>query len=116
MIPLPPFTCEVVKVHDGDGPLWCRSGQRIRIAGIQAPRSGGTGTGVNIAWGSAGREGSQYPSPAVPLYKRCSIYSRPSAVGTFANRSIRGAQASNRDDDVRRLDVFLAHTFASYAG
>lgn len=37
MIPLPPFTCEVVKVHDGDGPLWCRSGQRIRIAGIQAP-------------------------------------------------------------------------------
>jgi len=54
MIPLPPFTCEVVKVHDGDGPLWCRSGQRIRIAGIQAPRSGGTGTGVNIGWGSVG--------------------------------------------------------------
>lgn len=33
----PPFVCEVVKVHDGDGPLWCRSGQRVRIAGIQAP-------------------------------------------------------------------------------
>ncbi|MBB4153261.1 hypothetical protein GGQ80_001149 [Sphingomonas jinjuensis] len=34
---IPPFVCEVVHVHDGDGPLWCRSWQRIRIAGIQAP-------------------------------------------------------------------------------
>jgi len=33
----PPFVCEVVRVHDGDGPLWCRSGERIRVAGIQAP-------------------------------------------------------------------------------
>jgi endonuclease YncB( thermonuclease family) len=33
----PAFTCEVIRVHDGDGPLWCRSGQRIRIAGVQAP-------------------------------------------------------------------------------
>lgn len=37
MTPLPPFTCEVVRVHDGDGPLWCRSGEKVRIAGIQAP-------------------------------------------------------------------------------
>ena len=37
MTPLPPFVCEVVKVHDGDGPLWCRSGQKVRVAGIQAP-------------------------------------------------------------------------------
>lgn len=34
---LPPFVCEVVRVHDGDGPLWCRSGQKVRVAGIQAP-------------------------------------------------------------------------------
>ena len=33
----PVFTCEVTRVHDGDGPLWCRSGERIRIAGVQAP-------------------------------------------------------------------------------
>lgn len=33
----PPFVCQVVRVHDGDGPLWCRSGERVRIAGIQAP-------------------------------------------------------------------------------
>jgi endonuclease YncB( thermonuclease family) len=37
MIPLPPFTCEVIRVHDGDGPLWCRSGEKVRVAGIQAP-------------------------------------------------------------------------------
>jgi len=34
---LPSFTCEVTRVHDGDGPLWCRSGQKIRVAGVQAP-------------------------------------------------------------------------------
>jgi endonuclease YncB( thermonuclease family) len=33
----PPITCEVVRVHDGDGPLWCRSGEKIRVADIQAP-------------------------------------------------------------------------------
>lgn len=34
---LPTFSCDVVRVHDGDGPLWCRSGEKVRIAGIQAP-------------------------------------------------------------------------------
>lgn len=34
---LPPFTCEVIRVHDGDGPLWCASGEKVRVAGIQAP-------------------------------------------------------------------------------
>ena len=35
---LPPaLICDVVRVHDGDGPLWCRSGVKIRIAGVQAP-------------------------------------------------------------------------------
>ncbi len=33
----PPFTCEVVRVHDGDGPLWCRSSEKVRVAGVQAP-------------------------------------------------------------------------------
>jgi endonuclease YncB( thermonuclease family) len=32
-----PFACEVVRVHDGDGPLWCANGVKIRVAGIQAP-------------------------------------------------------------------------------
>lgn len=31
------FTCDVVRVHDGDGPLWCRNGMKVRVAGIQAP-------------------------------------------------------------------------------
>lgn len=37
-VDLPPaFACEVIRVHDGDGPLWCRSGEKIRVAGVQAP-------------------------------------------------------------------------------
>lgn len=35
--PPPPLVCQVVRVHDGDGPLWCRSGVKIRVAGVQAP-------------------------------------------------------------------------------
>jgi endonuclease YncB( thermonuclease family) len=33
----PPIVCVVTHVHDGDGPLWCLSGEKIRVAGIQAP-------------------------------------------------------------------------------
>lgn len=36
----PPLVCQVVRVHDGDGPLWCRSGVKIRVAGVQAPDFG----------------------------------------------------------------------------
>ena len=31
------FTCTVTRVHDGDGPLWCAEGPKVRIAGVQAP-------------------------------------------------------------------------------
>lgn len=31
------FICQVVSVHDGDGPIRCASGVKIRVAGIQAP-------------------------------------------------------------------------------
>lgn len=30
------FTCTPVAVWDGDGPIWCREGPRIRLAGIAA--------------------------------------------------------------------------------
>lgn len=33
----PPFVCQVVKVHDADGPLWCKNGIKVRVAGVQAP-------------------------------------------------------------------------------
>lgn len=33
----PPFICQVVKVHDGDGPIWCANGIKVRVAGVQAP-------------------------------------------------------------------------------
>ena len=31
------FPCTVSRVHDGDGPLWCSNGIKVRIAGVQAP-------------------------------------------------------------------------------
>lgn len=36
-LPAASFTCAVVRVHDGDGPLWCANGIKVRIAGVQAP-------------------------------------------------------------------------------
>lgn len=35
---LPPaFVCHVVRVYDGDGPITCRNGIKVRVAGVQAP-------------------------------------------------------------------------------
>lgn len=31
------FLCVVLSVHDGDGPIRCATGEKIRVAGIQAP-------------------------------------------------------------------------------
>jgi endonuclease YncB( thermonuclease family) len=31
------FTCQVVAVHDGDGPIRCANGIKVRVAGVQAP-------------------------------------------------------------------------------
>ena len=36
------FTCTPTAVFDGDGPLWCDSGEKIRIAGISARELDGT--------------------------------------------------------------------------
>ncbi|WP_129792589.1 thermonuclease family protein [Sphingosinicella sp. CPCC 101087] len=30
------FVCDVLRVHDGDGPIHCRNGSRIRLSGIAA--------------------------------------------------------------------------------
>ena len=31
-----PFTCTPIRVWDGDGPIWCREGTHVRLAGIAA--------------------------------------------------------------------------------
>ena len=31
------FTCQVIAVHDGDGPIRCANGIKVRVAGVQAP-------------------------------------------------------------------------------
>lgn len=36
------FTCTPVAVWDGDGPVWCAEGPKIRIAGIAAREMDGT--------------------------------------------------------------------------
>lgn len=36
------FTCTPVAVHDGDGPIWCAEGPRIRISGIAAREADGS--------------------------------------------------------------------------
>jgi endonuclease YncB( thermonuclease family) len=36
------FACTPVAVYDGDGPVWCAEGPRIRLAGIAAREMDGT--------------------------------------------------------------------------
>lgn len=36
------FVCTPVAVWDGDGPIWCKEGPKIRIAGIAAREMDGT--------------------------------------------------------------------------
>lgn len=36
------FTCTPTRVWDGDGPIWCAEGPRIRLAGIAAREMDGT--------------------------------------------------------------------------
>lgn len=36
------FTCTPVAVYDGDGPVWCREGPRLRLSGIAARELDGT--------------------------------------------------------------------------
>ena len=36
------FTCTPIAVWDGDGPIWCAEGPKIRIAGVAAREMDGT--------------------------------------------------------------------------
>ncbi len=36
------FSCTPVRVYDGDGPIWCAEGPRVRLAGIAAREMDGT--------------------------------------------------------------------------
>lgn len=37
-----PFRCTPIRVWDGDGPIWCAEGPRVRVAGIATRESDGT--------------------------------------------------------------------------
>ena len=47
------FECTPVRVWDGDGPIWCAEGPRVRLSGIAAREMDGTCT-------------SSHPCPAAP--------------------------------------------------
>ncbi|MFK3890800.1 thermonuclease family protein [Sphingomonas sp. NPDC079357] len=76
------FICTPVRVWDGDGPIWCREGPRIRLAGIAAreidgscrrghpcPRASGIAardTLVRLLGGARGRTGTGHILVAGP--------------------------------------------------
>lgn len=76
------FICTPVRVWDGDGPIWCREGPRIRLAGIAAreidgscrrgqpcPRASGIvarDTLVRLLGGAKGRTGTGHILVAGP--------------------------------------------------
>jgi endonuclease YncB( thermonuclease family) len=37
-----PFTCTPTRVWDGEGPIWCAEGPRIRLSGIAAREADGS--------------------------------------------------------------------------
>ena len=51
------FACTPVRVWDGDGPVWCAEGPKLRIAGITAAATGGGALllGLGHALGSPSR-------------------------------------------------------------
>lgn len=54
-----PFTCTPIAVHDGDGPIWCSEGPRIRLSGIAAREIDGScrrGHPCPFASGKAARD------------------------------------------------------------
>jgi endonuclease YncB( thermonuclease family) len=54
------FTCTPTAVWDGDGPIWCAEGPRVRLAGIAAREIDGTcrsGQPCPTASGPAARDG-----------------------------------------------------------
>ena len=84
-----PFGCEAVALHDVDGPIHCRSGEKIRLQGIGATETDGSCRpgqpcvpgdpmiqrrvmavrvlGASIAREDAGRFGQAWFARAVPL-------------------------------------------------
>ena len=53
------FTCNATAVWDGDGPIWCEEGPRIRLRGIAAREIDGTcrpGHPCSITSGTAARD------------------------------------------------------------
>ncbi len=80
------FNCTPVAVWDGDGPIWCAEGPKIRLAGIAAREIDGICK-------------SGHPCPSASgLAARCSIRSAPESA------SMRSAVVTSTLDEVSRME------------
>lgn len=87
------FTCSVVKVHDGDGPVWCSEGERVRLAGIAA-REIDESCRKNQPCPSASGASAQMALQRLVLGKLLSCQQ----VGTSYNRTVAWCRLPNSED------------------
>src|SRR5687767_2612553 len=83
------FTCTPTRVWDGDGPIWCAEGPRIRLAGIAAREMDGscsTGQPCPTATATAARD------------HLVSLVGRPIGLSREGHVLVRGARLSCRSD------------------
>ena len=76
------FSCTPIAIWDGDGPIWCAEGPKIRIAGVAAREMNGTCN-------------TNQPCPSVgPIDARdrlVSLFGGPTGVLTSGHVKVRGA-------------------------
>lgn len=53
------FTCTVVKVHDGDGPIWCAEGPKVRLTAVAARELDGTCSAGHPCPAASGQQARQ---------------------------------------------------------
>ena len=83
------FRCTPVRVWDGDGPIWCAEGPRVRLSGIAAREMDGTC--------KAGHPCSEV-DPRVSRDALASLIGRPVGVSREGHVLVRGPTMSCRSD------------------
>ena len=83
------FECTPTHVWDGDGPVWCREGPRLRLAGIAAREMDGTC-----------RAGHPCPRASAEVARNAlvSLLGRQTGVGQHGHILVRGPTLSCRSD------------------
>ena len=83
------FTCTPTHVWDGDGPIWCEEGPRIRLSGIAARELDGTCS-------------TNHPCPDATAQAArnalVSLLGKPVGVGSYGHILVRGPSMQCRSD------------------